>query len=121
MAGFERPILHGLCSFGIATKIITSAFAGNDPNKVKAIKTVRVQWQGGQLVEVAGSEKIEPADLVLLAMGFVSPVGSVIDAFKVEKDSRGNAKASTDGAGSYSAGVPKVFAAGDMFDRLGLW
>ena len=38
MAGFERPILHGLCSFGIATKIITSAFAGNDPNKVKAIK-----------------------------------------------------------------------------------
>ena len=99
--------------FAIATKEFLPG-EGKDKNKVKAIKTVRVQWQGGQLVEVAGSEKIEPADLVLLAMGFVSPVGSVIDAFKVDKDSRGNAKASTEGAGSYSAGVPKVFAAGDM-------
>jgi glutamate synthase (NADPH/NADH) small chain len=99
--------------FAIATKEFLPG-DGKDKNKVKAIKTVRVQWQGGQLVEVAGSEKIEPADLVLLAMGFVSPVGSVIDAFKVDKDSRGNAKASTEGAGSYSAGVPKVFAAGDM-------
>lgn len=38
MAGFERPILHGLCSFGIATRVITAAFAGSDPNKIKAIK-----------------------------------------------------------------------------------
>ena len=99
--------------FAIATKEFLPG-EGKDKNKVRAIKTVHVQWQGGQLVEVAGSEKIVPADLVLLAMGFVSPVGSVIDAFKVDKDARGNAKASTEGAGSYSTGVAKVFAAGDM-------
>ncbi|HSF72074.1 MAG TPA: FAD-dependent oxidoreductase, partial [Methylotenera sp.] len=54
------------------------------------------------------------ADLVLLAMGFVSPVQSVLEAFGVEKDARGNAKASTDGMGSYKTNVDKVFAAGDM-------
>jgi glutamate synthase (NADPH/NADH) small chain len=55
-----------------------------------------------------------PADLVLLAMGFVSPVASVLDAFGVEKDARGNARAATDGARAYATGVAKVFAAGDM-------
>jgi glutamate synthase (NADPH/NADH) small chain len=54
------------------------------------------------------------ADLVLLAMGFVSPVQSVLDAFGVEKDTRGNAKATTDGEGCYRTSVDKVFAAGDM-------
>jgi glutamate synthase (NADPH/NADH) small chain len=55
-----------------------------------------------------------PADLVLLAMGFVSPVGAVLDAFGVEKDPRGNARATTEGDGCYATSVPKVFAAGDM-------
>ena len=55
-----------------------------------------------------------PADLVLLAMGFVSPVQSLLEEFGIEKDARGNAKASTDGAGCYATSVPKVFAAGDM-------
>jgi len=55
-----------------------------------------------------------PADLVLLAMGFVSPVASVIEAFGVDKDSRGNAKASTDFTGGYATNVAKVFAAGDV-------
>ena len=54
------------------------------------------------------------ADLVLLAMGFVSPVQSMLAAFAVEKDSRGNAKATTDGAGCYATSALKVFAAGDM-------
>ena len=65
-------------------------------------------------VEVAGSEQIIPADLVLLAMGFVSPVASVLDAFGVARDARGNARASTDAMGGYATGVAKVFAAGDM-------
>jgi glutamate synthase (NADPH/NADH) small chain len=63
---------------------------------------------------VAGSEQVLPADLVLLAMGFVSPVSSVIEAFGVDKDARGNAKASTDFTGGYGTNVEKVFAAGDV-------
>jgi glutamate synthase (NADPH/NADH) small chain len=63
--------------------------------------------------EVAGSEKIIPADLVFLAMGFMNPVGSLLDAFGVEKDARGNAKATTDGDGCYATSAAKVFAAGD--------
>jgi glutamate synthase (NADPH/NADH) small chain len=55
-----------------------------------------------------------PADLVLLAMGFVSPVPSVLEALGVEKDARGNAKAATEGAVGYATNVPKVFTAGDM-------
>jgi glutamate synthase (NADPH/NADH) small chain len=55
-----------------------------------------------------------PADLVLLAMGFVSPVQSVLDAFGVEKDARGNARATTEGKGCYATSAAKVFTAGDM-------
>jgi len=67
-----------------------------------------------KMVEVPGSEFELPADLVLLAMGFVSPAASVLEAFGVEKDARGNARAATDGAGCYRTSVDKVFAAGDM-------
>jgi len=52
--------------------------------------------------------------MVLLAMGFVSPVASVLDAFGVEKDFRGNARASTEFTDGYVTNLPKVFAAGDM-------
>ena len=99
--------------FAIATKEFIGG-EGKDKGKVKALKAVRVEWQGGKMVEVAGSEQILPADLVLLAMGFVSPVASVLEAFGVEKDARGNAKASMDTDGGYATNVPKVFAAGDM-------
>jgi glutamate synthase (NADPH/NADH) small chain len=47
-------------------------------------------------------------------MGFTNPVASLLEAFGVEKDGRGNAKATTDGAGCYATNVPKVFAAGDV-------
>ena len=60
------------------------------------------------------SEKTLQADLVLLAMGFVNPVGTVLDAFGVEKDPRGNAKASTENEQAYFTNVSKVFAAGDV-------
>ena len=95
--------------FAIATK----EFIG-EGGKVKALKSVRVEWQGVKMVEVPGSEQVIPADLVLLAMGFVSPVGSVLDAFGIDKDQRGNAKASTDERGGYRTNVDTVFAAGDM-------
>jgi glutamate synthase (NADPH/NADH) small chain len=78
------------------------------------LKTVHLEWQGGKMTEVAGSEKEWKADLVLLAMGFVSPVASILDGFGVEKDGRGNAKASTEFIGGYATNVPKVFAAGDI-------
>jgi glutamate synthase (NADPH) small chain len=99
--------------FAIATKEFIGG-EGKDKGKVKALKAVRVEWQGGKMVEVAGSEQIMPAELVLLAMGFVSPVASVLEAFGIEKDARGNAKASMDASGGYATNVPKVFAAGDM-------
>jgi len=95
--------------FAIATKELIG-----EKGKVTALKTVRVEWQGGKMVEVPGSEQTLKADLVLLAMGFVSPLASVLEAFGVERDARGNARAPTDGTASYRTNVDKVFAAGDM-------
>ena len=99
--------------FAIATKEFIGG-EGKDKGKVKALKTVRVEWQGGKMNEVPGSDKVLPADLVLLAMGFVSPVGSMLECFGVEKDARGNARASTDFIGGYATSADKVFAAGDV-------
>jgi glutamate synthase (NADPH/NADH) small chain len=99
--------------FAIATKEFIAG-EGKDKGRVTALKTVRVEWQGGKMIEVPGSEQILKADLVLLAMGFVNPVATVLEAFGVDKDARGNAKASTDFIGGYATKVPKVFAAGDM-------
>ena len=93
--------------------IATKEFIG-EGGKVKALKTVGLDWQGGKMTEVPGSESTLPADLVLLAMGFVSPVPSVLEAFGVEKDARGNVKATTEGKGCYVTSVAKVFTAGDM-------
>jgi glutamate synthase (NADPH/NADH) small chain len=93
--------------------VATKEFIGKG-GKVTALKAVRLEWKDGKMTEVAGSEFTLPADLVLLAMGFVSPMQSMLEAFGVEKDARGNVKATTDGAGCYTTSVPKVFAAGDM-------
>ena len=95
--------------FAIATK----EFIG-EKGQVTAVKTVRIEMKDGKMVEVPGSEQVLKADLVLLAMGFVSPVQAVLDAFGVDKDARGNAKATTDFTGGYATSVPKLFAAGDV-------
>jgi glutamate synthase (NADPH/NADH) small chain len=95
--------------FSIATK----EFIG-DQGKVTGLKSVHVEWRDGKMIEVPGSEKILKADLVLLAMGFVSPIGSILETFGIDKDSRGNAKAATEGTRSYMTNVQKVFTAGDM-------
>ena len=99
--------------FAIATKEFIAG-TGKAAGRVAGLKTVHVQWQGGRMVEVPGTEKTWKADLVLLAMGFVSPVAGVLDAFGVTRDNRGNARAGTEAAGGYATNVPKVFAAGDM-------
>jgi len=93
--------------------VATKEFVGEN-GRVKALKAVRLEWKEGKVIEVPGSEFTLPADLVLLAMGFVSPVHTMLEAFGVETDARGNAKATTDGEGSYATSVSKVFAAGDV-------
>ncbi|MEY2731204.1 MAG: glutamate synthase small subunit [Pseudomonadota bacterium] len=99
--------------FAIATKAFVGG-TGAEQGQVKALKTVELEWKNGKMSEVPGSEKEWKADLVLLAMGFVSPVASILDTFGVDKDSRGNARASTDFIGGYATNVDKVFVAGDM-------
>jgi glutamate synthase (NADPH/NADH) small chain len=100
--------------------ITTKRFNDDGKGNVKSLTAARVEWQKDSLtgqmkmVEVPGSEFEVPADLVLFAMGFVSPVGAVLESFGVDKDMRGNARATTDGAGCYKTNVDKVFAAGDM-------
>ncbi len=93
--------------------VSTKEFIG-EKGKLTGLKTVHVEMKDGKLVEIPGTEKIHKADMVFLAMGFVSPVASVIDAFGIDKDNRGNAKAHTEFTGGYATNVAKVFAAGDM-------
>ena len=100
--------------------VATKSFRG-EGGKVKALVACRLEWKKdpatGQMKmqEVPGSEFEMPADLVLLAMGFVAPVRKgLLDELGVAYDPRGNVQASTDGPGSYQTSLPKVFTAGDM-------
>ena len=93
--------------------VATKRFEGKN-GKVEKLIGVRLEWKDGKMQEIPGSEFEMKADLVFLAMGFVSPAKQVLDAFGVEKDPRGNAKASTEGEKAYYTNVPKIFAAGDM-------
>lgn len=100
--------------WSITTKKLIGENGPDGKMKVTHLVGAKVEWKDGKMVEVTGSEFTIPADLVLLAMGFVSPVQAVLEAFGVEKDARGNAKAATDGEGCYKTNKDKVFAAGDM-------
>jgi len=93
--------------------IATKAFIG-EQGRVKALRAIRLEWKDGKPQEMPGTEFEMPADLVLLAMGFVSPLQSLLEELGVQKDARGNARADTDGPKAYATSVPKVFAAGDM-------
>ena len=101
--------------FAVATK----SFNGKD-GKVESLTACHVEWvkdaKGGMAMkEVPGTEFTIPADLVLLAMGYLHPVHEgMLAELSVAKDGRGNVKATTEGAGCYATSVPKVFAAGDM-------
>jgi glutamate synthase (NADPH/NADH) small chain len=95
--------------------INTRRFLGDEHGRVRALETVRVEMKAdngrAQFVEVPGSEQIYPADLVLLAMGFVGPERKgMLEQFDVALDAAGNVK--SDGAKRTS--VDKVFTAGDM-------
>ncbi len=93
--------------------VATKRFEGKD-GKVEKLIACRLEWKDGKMSEVPNSEFEMKADLVLLAMGFVSPVQGIVDAFGVEKDARQNARAVTEGDKAYKTNVAKVFAAGDM-------
>ena len=93
--------------------IATKRLEGSN-GKVEKLIAARVEWREGKMLEVPDSEFEIKADLVLLAMGFVSPVQQVLGAFGIEQDARGNARATTDGVKAYASSVSKVFAAGDM-------
>jgi glutamate synthase (NADPH) small chain len=95
----------------------TKAFLGEN-GKVKKLVANRVEWSkdpiSGQMKmnEIAGSEFDIPADLVLLAMGYVHPVQTgLLQQLGVALDARGNVSANTD---TYQTSVAKVFSAGDM-------
>ena len=90
--------------------IATKEFIGSN-GRVEKLRAVRVEWVDGKLVEIAGSEFDLKADLVFLAMGFISPMQKMLEAFGVEKDARGNIKANTD---DYRTSIDRVFAAGDV-------
>ena len=96
--------------------IMTQKFVGDDEGRVKELHTVNIEWdqdENGRFVPkpVEGTEKIWPADLVLLAMGFRGPEDAVIDQLGVERDERSNAKAEHE---EYATSVEGIFAAGDM-------
>ena len=93
--------------------IATKRFEGSN-GKVEKLVLVRVEWQNGKMLEIAGSEFELKADMVLLALGFVSPAQKLLESFGIERDARGNAKATTEGAQAYATSMPKVFTAGDM-------
>jgi glutamate synthase (NADPH/NADH) small chain len=95
--------------------IQTRRFAGDASGHVQELHTVRVEWarDNGRIIpkDVPGTERIFPAQLVLLAMGFLGPENQLLDQLGVEKDARTNARAEH---GKFATSVPGIFAAGDM-------
>lgn len=93
----------------------TTKIEGDENGNVKAVHTVDIEWQRtdeGQMIPkpIEGSEKVHPAEVVLLAMGFLGPEGAVVDQFNLEKDARSNIKAEYD---KFATSRPGIFAAGD--------
>jgi glutamate synthase (NADPH/NADH) len=94
--------------------IMSEEFEDDGSGKVKGITTIRVEWTrsptgGWDMKKVEGSQQFFPADLVLLAMGFLGPEARVLGD-EIEKDARKNVKTAH---GKYSTNIPGVFAAGD--------
>ncbi|MBB3957045.1 glutamate synthase subunit beta [Novosphingobium sediminicola] len=91
--------------------VLTKRVVGEN-GVVTGLECVRVEWEGGKMVEVAGSEFTLKADLIFLAMGFVGPrKQGLLDQAGVALDARGNVKADTN---NYRTSDDKIFACGDM-------
>lgn len=90
--------------------VSTKAFLGDEQGRLRALLLVDVQLEGGRFVEVPGSEREIPADLVFLAMGFTGPErGPLVADLGLALDERGNVRRGVD----YMTSVPGVFVAGD--------
>lgn len=95
-------------------RVMTKRIEGKR-GRVEKLVACRADFIDGRFVEQPDSEFEIPADMVLIAAGFASPVSQVLDDFGVKKDMRGNALALTDMKDrAYQTSVEKVFAAGDM-------
>jgi glutamate synthase (NADPH/NADH) small chain len=90
-------------------------FEGDADGNVKAVHVVKVEWKKDEKgnfgpQKIPGTEKVLPAQLVLLAMGFLGPEQPLLDALNIERDQRSNVKAEHE---KYTTSIPGVFAAGD--------
>lgn len=99
----------------------TTEFIGENGH-IQGVNTIEVAWTQApngewSMEKVKGSEKKFPADLILLAMGFLGPEKSVPTELGLELDNRGNVKAVN---GQYGSSVPKVFAAGGIISILNM-
>ena len=96
-------------------EVTAKRFVTGSNGEVTGIEIVNIEWaknEQGQFVpkDVEGSLRVVPADLVLLAMGFLGPEQPLLEALGLERDARSNAKAEHE---KYTTNIPKVFAAGD--------
>ncbi|HEY6737953.1 MAG TPA: glutamate synthase subunit beta [Actinopolymorphaceae bacterium] len=90
--------------------VSTQEFLGDEQGRVRALRLVEVRFENGKLVEIEGTEREIPADLVLFAMGFVGPQREgLVEQLGVELDERGNVARDE----NYQSSVPGVFVAGD--------
>jgi len=90
-------------------------FIGDEKGAVKELVTVQITWERNEKgafipKEIPGTEQTRPADLVLLAMGFMGPEQTLLDEMKIERDARSNIKAEHE---KYTTNIKGVFAAGD--------
>ena len=97
-------------------RVLTKRFVGDERGRVKELHTIRVEWQKGDngrpvLKEIPGTEKVWPAQLVLLALGFLGPEDTILEQLGIDRDERSNAKAEH---GKFATNVEGVFVAGDM-------
>lgn len=96
--------------------IMTKRFVGDSKGHIKELHTVEVEWikdKNGRMAprEIPGTDKVWPAQLVFLALGFLGPEDTLLEKLQVERDDRSNAKAEY---GKFATNVKGVFAAGDM-------
>ena len=97
-------------------QILSKQFLVDDQGNLRGIKTVEVEWTksgedgGWQMSEIEGSEKEWPAQLILLAMGFLGPEQYVAQSLDLEVDPRSNFQAIH---GKFATNIDGVFAAGD--------